>query len=173
MGRRTPMNSVVVARVVETNGMQDVRLPHDPWRETLPVASRGPGRQCTGHSCAEPTRTAKAAKRFFRKLLKGQQYVPRVIITDKFRSYGAAKREILLGVEHRQHRGLNYRAENSHQPTRLREKKIRKFKSAKHVQRFLSADRAPSPGISKREDAFCMLGNAVPFYRTDSSNGMK
>ena len=84
-------------------------------------------------------RNTKAAKRFFRKLLKGLQYVPRVIITDKLRSYGAAKREILPGVEHRQHKGLNNRAENSHQPTRLREKKMRRFKLAKQVQRFLSA----------------------------------
>jgi putative transposase len=84
-------------------------------------------------------RNKHAAKRFFRKLLKELQYVPRVIITDKLRSYGAAKREILPGVEHRQHKGLNNRAENSHQPARLREKKMRKFTSAKHAQRFLSA----------------------------------
>ncbi|EFH83034.1 IS6 family transposase [Ktedonobacter racemifer] len=84
-------------------------------------------------------RKKQAAKRFFRKLLKGLQYVPRVIITDKLKSYGAAKREILPGVEHRQHKGLNNRAENSHQPTRLREKKMRRFKSAKQAQRFLSA----------------------------------
>jgi len=84
-------------------------------------------------------RNKKAARRFFRKLLKGLQYVPRVIITDKLKSYGAAKREILPGVEHRQHKRLNNRAENSHQPTRLREKKMRKFKSAKQAQRFLSA----------------------------------
>jgi putative transposase len=84
-------------------------------------------------------RHKKAAKRFFRKLLKGLQYIPRVIITDKLRSYGAAKREILPGVEHWQHKRLNNRAENSHQPTRLREKKMRKFKSAGHAQRFLSA----------------------------------
>ena len=50
---------------------------------------------------AEPTRTAKAAKRFFRKLLKGLEYVPRVSITDTLKRYGAAKREILPGVEHR------------------------------------------------------------------------
>jgi putative transposase len=62
-----------------------------------------------------------------------------VIITDKLKSYGAAKCEILPGVEHRQHKGLNNRAENSHQPTRLREKKMRRFKSAKQAQRFLSA----------------------------------
>src|SRR5437879_3468976 len=76
-------------------------------------------------------RNTHAAKRFFRKLLKGLQYVPRVIITDKLRSYGAAKREILPGVEHRQHKGLNNQAENSHQPTRLREKKMRRFTSTR------------------------------------------
>ena len=84
-------------------------------------------------------RKKQAAKRFFRKLLKGLQYVPRVIIMDKLKSYGAAKCEILPGLEHRQHKGLNNRAENSHQPTRLREKKMRRFKSAKQAQRFLSA----------------------------------
>jgi putative transposase len=61
------------------------------------------------------------------------------MITDKLKRYGAAKREILPGVEHRQHKGWNNRAENSHQPTRLREKKMRRFKSAKYAQRFLSA----------------------------------
>jgi putative transposase len=84
-------------------------------------------------------RNKQAAKRFFRKLLRGLQYVPRVIITDKLKSYGAAKREILPGVEHRQHKRLNHRAENSHQPIRFREKNMRKFKSAKQAQRFLSA----------------------------------
>ncbi|WP_201391240.1 IS6 family transposase [Ktedonobacter sp. SOSP1-85] len=84
-------------------------------------------------------RNKKAAKRFFHKLLKGLLYVPRMIITDKLKSYDAAKREILPSVEHRQHKGLNNRAENSHQPTRLREKKMRRFKSSKHAQRFLSA----------------------------------
>jgi len=80
-----------------------------------------------------------AAKRFFRKLLKGCQYVPRVIITDQFKSYGAAKREILAGVEHRQHRYLNNRAENSHQPTRQRERRMQGFKSPGQAQRFLAA----------------------------------
>jgi putative transposase len=84
-------------------------------------------------------RNKKAAKRFFHKLLKGLQCVPRVIITDKLKSYGAAKREILPGVEHRQHKGLNNRAERSHQPTRQRERIMRRFKSPGHAQRFLSA----------------------------------
>src|SRR5688572_10398298 len=65
-------------------------------------------------------RNAKAAKRLLRKLLRKQGIVPRVMITDKLASYGAAKREIMPSVEHRQHRGLNNRAENSHQPTRRR-----------------------------------------------------
>ncbi|GHO71870.1 IS6 family transposase [Ktedonobacter sp. SOSP1-52] len=84
-------------------------------------------------------RNKHAAKRCFRKLLKEWQYVPRMIITDTLKSYAAAKRDILPGVEHRQHKGLNNRAENSHQPTRLREKKMRRFTSAKQAQRFLSA----------------------------------
>ncbi len=81
----------------------------------------------------------QAAKKFFHKLLKGLSYVPRVIVTDKLKSYGAAKREILPRVEHRQHRYLNNRAENSHQPTRLREHRMQRFKSPGHAQRFLSA----------------------------------
>ncbi|MFL5254510.1 MAG: IS6 family transposase, partial [Rhodopila sp.] len=83
-------------------------------------------------------RNAKAAKRFFRKLLKGLQYTPRVIVTDKLKSYAAAKRKILPGVEHRQSRYLNNRAEVSHQPTRRRERQMQRFKSARHAQRFLS-----------------------------------
>ncbi len=83
-------------------------------------------------------RNKAAAKKFFRKLLKGCEYVPRVIITDKLGSYKAAKREVLSGVEHRQSRYLNNRAENSHQPTRRRERVMQRFKSARHAQRFLS-----------------------------------
>jgi putative transposase len=84
-------------------------------------------------------RDKHAAKKFFRKLLKGLAYVPRVIITDKLKSYGAATREILPDVEHRQHRYLNNRAENSHQPTRQRERRMQGFKSPGHAQRYLSA----------------------------------
>jgi hypothetical protein len=74
-------------------------------------------------------RSARAAKRFFTKLLKGLRYVPRVLVTDKLKSYAAAKRQILPGVEHRQSRYLNNRAENSHQPTRRRERQMQRFKS--------------------------------------------
>jgi putative transposase len=83
--------------------------------------------------------SARAAKRFFRKLLRGLRYVPRVVVTDKLRRYAAAKREVLPGVEHRQSRYLNNRAEVSHQPTRRRERQMQRSKSARHAQRFLSA----------------------------------
>jgi putative transposase len=83
-------------------------------------------------------RNTKAARRFFRKLLKGLCYVPRVIVTDKLASYGAAKREILPGVEHRQSRYLNNCCEVSHQPTRRRERHMRRFKSVRHAQQFLA-----------------------------------
>lgn len=82
-------------------------------------------------------RDKPAAKRLMRKLLKRHGH-PRVIVTDKLRSYAAANNELGLNVEHRQHKGLNNRAENSHQPTRVREKVMRRFKSARQLQRFAS-----------------------------------
>jgi putative transposase len=84
-------------------------------------------------------RDKKAAKKFFRKLLKGSCHVPAVIVTDKLRSYSAARAEVMPSVAHVQQKYQNNRAENSHQPTRLREKVMRGFKSAGHAQRFLSA----------------------------------
>ena len=84
-------------------------------------------------------RNTKAAKRFFKRLLKGLQFAPPVIVTDKLRSYGAAKREVLPDAEHRQSRYLNNRAENSHQPTRRRERQMQRFKSGRQAQRFLLA----------------------------------
>src|SRR5262249_10189073 len=82
---------------------------------------------------------AKAATRFFRKLLKGLEYVPRVLVTGKLASYGVAHRRLIPGVEHRRSKYLNNRAGNSHQPTRAREPAMRKFTSPGHAQRFLSA----------------------------------
>jgi len=84
-------------------------------------------------------RNKEAALRLLRKLLKKQCRAPRVMITDKLASYNAAKREIMPTVEHRQHKGLNNRAENSHQPTRRRERQMKRFKSPGQAQRFLSA----------------------------------
>ena len=82
----------------------------------------------------QPRRDANAAKRCFKRLLKGLQYVPRVIVTDKLRSYGVAQRQLLPGVEHRQSRYLNNRAENSHRPTRRRERQMQRFKSSEQAQ---------------------------------------
>ena len=83
-------------------------------------------------------RNAWAAKRFFKKLLKRLQYSPRVLATDKLSSYTTAHRELIPEVDHRRGARLNNRAENSHQPTRERERPMRRFKSMKHAQRFLS-----------------------------------
>jgi putative transposase len=90
-------------------------------------------------------RDAKAATRFFRKLLTGLEYVPRVLITDKLGSYGVAHRRLTPSVEHRQSKYLNNRAENSHQPTRQRERAMKRFTSPGHAQRFLSAFSGISP----------------------------
>ena len=66
-------------------------------------------------------RNKQAAKTFFRTLLTGLPYVPRVRITEKRKSSGAVQRERLPGVEHRQRRYRNNRYEHSHRPTRQRE----------------------------------------------------
>ena len=83
-------------------------------------------------------RNARAAKRFFRKLLKGQGSEPRWLITDKLGSYGAAHRSVMPSVEHVTARYANNLAEVSHQPSRQRERQMRKFKSVAQAQRFLS-----------------------------------
>ena len=84
-------------------------------------------------------RDKHAAKRLLRKLLKRQGQPPRVLITDKLASYPAAKKELMPGVEHRRHKGLNNRAENPHQPSGRRERQMKRFKSAGQAQRFLAA----------------------------------
>ena len=87
-------------------------------------------------------RDKRAAKRLLRKLLKRQMRQmrpPRVMVTDKLASYSAAKDEVMPSVEHRRHMGLNNRAVNSHQPTRRRERQMKRFTSAGQAQRFLSA----------------------------------
>ncbi len=83
-------------------------------------------------------RDRRAASRFFRKLLKGQGREPRRLITDKLRSYGAAHRTVMPSVVHSTMQYENNRAEVSHQPTRQRERQMRRFKSAAHLQRFAS-----------------------------------
>ncbi|MFF3159898.1 IS6 family transposase [Streptomyces sp. NPDC057910] len=90
-------------------------------------------------------RDKAAARRFFRRLMKTTGQVPRVVVTDKLRSYGAAHREVMPSVEHRSHMGLNNRAENSHQPTRQRERAMKGFRTVGGAQRFLSAFTGISP----------------------------
>jgi putative transposase len=95
-------------------------------------------------------RDKAAAKRFVRRPLTKTRTVPRVIVTDKLRSYGAAHREIVPSVEHRQSKYLNNRAENSHQPTRQRERAMKGFRSVGAAQRFLSAFSGISPHFRPR-----------------------
>jgi putative transposase len=95
-------------------------------------------------------RDAKAATRLFRKLLKGLEYMPRVLVTDKLASYPVAHRRLIRSVEHRRSKYLNNRAENSHQPTRQRERTMKRFTSPGHAQRFLSAFSGISPHFRPR-----------------------
>src|SRR5271166_1376626 len=87
-------------------------------------------------------RNKHAALKLMRKLLKNYAFAPERLVTDDLRSYGAAARD--LGIEHLRERGRwkNNRAENSHQPTRRRERKMQRFKSARSAQKFLSTHAA-------------------------------
>ena len=83
-------------------------------------------------------RDTKAAKRLLVRLLKKQGLAPKRIVTDKLCSYGAAKRDVMPAIEHRSHKGLNNRAENSHLPLRKRERVMQGFRSVGGLQRFIS-----------------------------------
>jgi len=83
-------------------------------------------------------RNQKAAERFFRRLLKDQSRKPRWLITDKLKSYGAAHRTMMSTVDHINHIYANNRAEVSHEPTRQRERAMRRFKSPRQAQEFLT-----------------------------------
>ncbi len=87
-------------------------------------------------------RDGKAAKRFFKRLLKTHRMEPRKIVTDKLRSYGVAHRELIPDTIHDTSQYANNRAELSHQPTRTRERVMRRFKSTQQAQRFLSVHAA-------------------------------
>ena len=86
----------------------------------------------------QPRRNAKAAIKLLRKLLKKQGVIPTRIVTDKLRSYHVAIKSIGLRAEHIDNKRANYRAENSHQPVRRRERKMQRFKSPGSAQRFLN-----------------------------------
>jgi putative transposase len=83
-------------------------------------------------------RNQEAAQAFLHRVVDGGGYQPRVVITDTLASYPPAVRRVLPGVEHRRHKGLNNRAENSHRPTRRRERVLQRFKSPAHAQQFLA-----------------------------------
>jgi putative transposase len=83
-------------------------------------------------------RSTKAARRLLTRLLKKQGLPPKRMITDKLRSYGAAQRQVMPNVEHRSHKGLNNRAENSHLPFRKRERTRQGFRSVGSLQHFVS-----------------------------------
>jgi putative transposase len=83
-------------------------------------------------------RNQAAAEAFLRRVVGGYYpQAPRVTVTDKLASYGPALKKVLPRTEHPRHKGLNNRAENSHQPTRQRERTMRRFKSPLQAQRFL------------------------------------
>ncbi|MEY9988042.1 transposase-like protein [Streptomyces sp. V4I8] len=110
-------------------------------------------------------RDTKAAKRFFRKLLKGTETLPRVVVTDKLRSYGAAHREVMPSVEHRSSKYLNNRAENSHIPTRERERGMKGFRSVRTAQRLLASFSRISPHFRPHRHRMTPRG-----YRTEMTN---
>ncbi len=87
-------------------------------------------------------RDGKAAKRFFNRLLRNNGCEPRKIVTDKLRSYGVAHRELIPDAIHDTSQYANNRAELSHQPTRVRERVMRRFKSMRQAQRFLAVHAA-------------------------------
>ena len=142
-------------------------VKHWLWRAVDQTASR---LRRTGvlDILVQNRRDTHAAKRLLRKLLKRQCRAPRVMITDQLASYGAAKSAVMPSVEHRKHKGLNNRAENSHQPTRQRERQMKRFKSAGQAQHFLSAH----DGIN---NLFLLRRHQVPAtqYRTDQTQAFQ
>lgn len=106
-------------------------------------------------------RDTRAAKRFFRKLLKDLTYVLRVVVADKLRSYCAARRQVIPSVEHRSPKYLNNQAENGHQPTRQRERAMKGFRASGAAPRFLAA----FSRISSHFRARCLI--TANDYRTE------
>jgi putative transposase len=124
-------------------------IHHDQRPPAVPVAGGGPGREYPGHPGPEQAQR-QAAKRFLAKLMKKQQRVPRVLVTDKLRSYAVAHRDLMSSTEHRQSKYPNNRAENSHQPTRQRERAMKGFRSPGRAQRFLACFSPISPHFRPR-----------------------
>jgi DDE domain len=139
-------------------------LPHHSWRTSLSLAGCGSRRPRARYSRATSAEQ-ESCQEVFSQVAQGLADVPQVIITDKLTGYGAAKREVLRGVKHQQSRCLNNCAENSHQPTRQRERRIQRFKSPDYAQTLpihLRARRlallpqtspAPCPGLPPGHEA--------------------
>jgi putative transposase len=107
-------------------------------------------------------RNQEAAEVFLRRVVDGQGYQPRVVITDTLASYSPAVRRVLPRAEHRRHKRLNNRAKNSHRPTRRRERALQRFKSPEHAQQFLT----PFGPISDRFRAHRHLLPAAQYRQT-------
>jgi putative transposase len=115
----------------------------DQRQATLPTAGCGSDGEVVD-VFLQARRDGTAAKRFFKRLLRSHCGEPRKIVTDKLRSYGVAHRELMSDVIHDSSQYANNRAEQSHEPTRVRERGMRKFKSVRQAQRFLGAHAAVS-----------------------------
>jgi putative transposase len=105
-----------------------------PGAVQLAVPRRRSGRICSRRDRPEPPQ----CQGLLTRLLKKEGMTPKHMITDKPRSYGAAKHQVMSDVEHRSHKGLNNRAENSHLPLRKRERTMQGFRSPGSLQRFVS-----------------------------------
>jgi putative transposase len=122
--------------------------PHDVWHLDEVVISIAGRKYWLGRAVdqdgyvldeiVQNHRNTKAAKHLLTRLMKKQGMAPKRIIPDKLSSYGAARRQVMPRVEHRSHKGLNNRAENSHLPLRKRERAIQGFRSVGGLQRFTS-----------------------------------
>ena len=111
-------------------------MTDEVWKEY--IKNQTPPGNSTMIFTVQSRKDTHAAKRFFRKLLKGQRRIPNELTTDKLRSYAAAKREIMPSVVHCQDKSANNRAEVSHEHTREQERQMRGFASPAQAQRFLS-----------------------------------
>jgi len=118
------------------------------WKDSLPLA-------CWDQNgvvvdiLVQARRDRAAAERFFRHLLRSSGTFPHTVVTDRLRSYSAALPHMLPQVRHKRGHWHNNRAENSHQPTRERERRMRRFKSPEQAQQFLSI-----PGQLRSEGAY-------------------